>query len=380
LKRLCILLPSITADGGGVTEVARLLTHAAYESSKYKITVCSFESDDFGVLNYKDNWPNVEFIFFKSYGPRNFRFSPRMIFFFLTHSFDIVHMHGIWMAHGIAAIFSQIKGIPVIISIHGMLEQWILNRSKYKKNLVNLIYQRNLLKYAALLIALTDKEVKDINNSTSNKRIEVLPNFVENNGFTEAPPRWFTPEMIEKDIYLFLGRINKKKGWSELLDAWSHLCDSNNAFASSSTLVFCGWVDEISNFEERLHLANARYKNVIFAGPQFGPHKRNSFIAADFFILPSQSEGFPMTILEAVASNCVILMSDECNIPDIHKNAAIDCGSNKEKIIDSLLIAYNMSNAERQSLCDIASTIVNEKFSQEVVFTEYVKILDNYTQ
>ena len=56
--------------------------------------------------------------------------------------------------------------------------------------------------------------------------------------------------------------------------------------------------------------------SVVFLGPQFGAEKSECYRACDAFILPSLSEGLPMTVLEAWSYAKPVLMTAECNLPE----------------------------------------------------------------
>ena len=57
--------------------------------------------------------------------------------------------------------------------------------------------------------------------------------------------------------------------------------------------------------------------SVAFLGPQFGEDKAACYRGCDAFILPSFSEGLPMTVLEAWSYGKAVLMTPECNLPKV---------------------------------------------------------------
>ena len=64
--------------------------------------------------------------------------------------------------------------------------------------------------------------------------------------------------------------------------------------------------------------------NIIFHGSAFGIEKEQFYIKADAYILPSHSEGLPMTVLEAWSYSLPAIITPECNIPEgFENNAAI---------------------------------------------------------
>ena len=62
--------------------------------------------------------------------------------------------------------------------------------------------------------------------------------------------------------------------------------------------------------------------SVAFLGPAFGETKAALLRQADAFILPSFSEGLPMSVLEAWSYRLPVLMTDHCNLPEGFANDA----------------------------------------------------------
>jgi poly(glycerol-phosphate) alpha-glucosyltransferase len=76
---------------------------------------------------------------------------------------------------------------------------------------------------------------------------------------------------------------------------------------------------------------------LLFTGPAFGEQKDQLLRAASAFILPSFSEGLPMSVLEAWAYGLPVLMTDHCNLPEgFANNAAIRIGTDVESIAAGL--------------------------------------------
>ena len=110
---------------------------------------------------------------------------------------------------------------------------------------------------------------------------------------------------------LFLGRLHPKKGLVPLLSAWA------KTRPRDWQLVVAGWDQGGHQAElERLVQQHGLTREVHFAGPLHGPAKAAAYAHADAFILPSFSEGLPMTVLEAWAHRLPVLMTDACNLPE----------------------------------------------------------------
>ena len=63
-------------------------------------------------------------------------------------------------------------------------------------------------------------------------------------------------------------------------------------------------------------LVSSAAADVLFFGPAFGEEKEALLRSADAFILPSFSEGLPMSVLEACSYGLPVVMTPECNLPE----------------------------------------------------------------
>jgi poly(glycerol-phosphate) alpha-glucosyltransferase len=96
----------------------------------------------------------------------------------------------------------------------------------------------------------------------------------------------------------------------------------------------------------------------------FGVEKNAAYRACDAFVLPSLSEGLPMTVLEAWAYAKPVLMTPECNLPEgFAAEAAIEIGKNDEEISAGLNRVAEMSDEDRRLTGVRGRTLVATKFS-----------------
>ena len=235
---------------------------------------------------------------------------------------DVVHIHGIWNLHCAASgSLARQLGKPYIVSVHGMLENWALRQKRLKKKFYSSIIERANLNGASCLRALTQSEALDYRRFGLKQPVVVIPNGV-------VPPTSANhchflekfPELQSRQVVLFLGRIHHKKGLDPLLKAWSRVSrDFPNA-----VLVLAG--PDFENTQKSLEILADELgirQTVVFTGMLGEEMKWGALAAADFFILPSYSEGFSVAILEALALSLPVIISPQCNFPDV---AEANCG------------------------------------------------------
>ncbi|MDB5583851.1 MAG: hypothetical protein JWR80_9027 [Bradyrhizobium sp.] len=300
-----------------VIDTASRLAGGLSESLKGLALAMHASGEDVQVIAGRDNWsaadrPSwapVTLIEVPSTGFRDKILGRAMIAALDAAAPDLVHVHGIWgLAARATATWARYSGRPYVISAHGMLDPWAWQRSRTKKRVSALLWEGRLLRHARLLHALSVPEAEMIAEYRFGPPLTVIPNGV-------SLPQSISDRKSRdgKRSLLFLGRLHPKKGLQELIDAWAYLPSTMRA---TWRLVIAGW-DEIglrSLLEVRagaLGLAD----EIEFVGQVFGSDKDTAFRDATAFILPSHSEGLPMTILEAWSYGLPVLMTAACNLP-----------------------------------------------------------------
>jgi glycosyltransferase involved in cell wall biosynthesis len=369
IRRIALALPTISPLGGGVAEAARLHLKALASAGFEEISVHTL--DDRSDKVDPAQWRSATLHRHRVLGPASYSFAPGIVASLMRAKPDIVHVHGVWQFQCAAVqAWAAASGKPYVISPHGMLEPWIRRRSPALKRAVSTLYQDRFLRRSSGFHLLTEKECSDVAEYLTGQPAPVIPNFAESFESDGGAPGWWLPEHEGRRVYLFLGRLHQKKGVMELMDAWGRLSSEDQGFRNGALLVFCGWNDGIDGFEASINALRGAFGNVVFAGPQYGPDKNRSFAKADFFLLPSKSEGLPMAILEAWSAGVPAIMSAECNLDiGFERGAAFRTGYTAETIYPSLRMAQALSEADRRTAADAARVLVAERYSEESVRT-----------
>jgi glycosyltransferase involved in cell wall biosynthesis len=308
-----IVSPTLSRSGGGIFPIVRAHARGLAQLPDASVTLYGLCDDA-----AKDDAASLSPVTARTYWPRMraFGYAPDLGRDLARATHDVVHQHGLWMYPSIAVTqWRRRTGRPTVISTQGMLEPWAISHSSSKKRIAAWMFERRNLESAAC-IHCSEAEVAGVRAYGLTNPIAVLPNGIELRDERESParPAWMP---ASRRTLLFLGRLHAKKGLNELLRAWSALTRSHPAITRAWTLAIAGWDDGghavgVQALARELGFSGT---DVVFPGPLFGDDKEAALANADAFILPSFSEGFPMTALEAWAHALPILMTRECNVP-----------------------------------------------------------------
>lgn len=377
--KLLFLTGHASRAGGGVSVAVRDLARALVTHGGCELRVAAIRDGD-AVAEEEPEWRGLDVRTFSVVGPRKFGASPTLLRALLAERYDVVHIQGLWRFHGFAALFARAPhglGAPLVVSPHGMLEPWILARSPRTKAMVSALFQRKLLRHARVFHVLSDKEADDVRRIEPGADCVVVPNIVLPAAVANGRPGWWRAGFEQRRVFLFLGRLHKKKGIAELCDGWSALCERDAAFRDGAALAICGPLDGIPELPARVAALDERFGNTVFGGAQYGLEKDRSFRVASFLCLPSKSEGVPLTILEAWAAGVPAIMTPECNLPEgFSQGAALRTGHDGETIARTLFQAFNLEPAVYQAMTVAGRKLAAESFSVDAVLPQMLALYE----
>lgn len=217
--------------------------------------------------------------------------------------YDIVHIH----AEG-PAFFCWLPKLfhkRVIVTVHGI--DW--QREKWKSGFGSKFIhkgEKNAVKYADEIIVLS-KGVQDYFEKIYGRKTVFIPNGVSNH--IERKPQIIKNKFgLDKDEYiLFLGRLVPEKGIKYLIEAFKQV-------DTEKKLVIAGGSSDTSEFENEMKEIAKEDKRILFTGFVQGQELEELYSNAYVYALPSDLEGMPLSLLEAMSYGNCCLVSDipEC--------------------------------------------------------------------
>ena len=137
---------------------------------------------------------------------------------------DLVHIHSLYLFHDlIAGHYCRSYGVPYLMRPHGTLDPYLYGRHRWRKYLLEAAFENRNIRRAAALHFTSEEEERLARPYIGDVPGVVVPLGVDLSEFQELPaPGRFRerfPEIGGKEIILFLGRINFKKGLDLLVQA-----------------------------------------------------------------------------------------------------------------------------------------------------------------
>jgi len=290
---------------------------------------------------------------------RAWGYSNQLVPALLATEIDILSVHGLWKYCSVGSRrWHRRTGRAYIVHPEGMLESWALRNGWWKKRMASLLYENEHLRRAACLRALSEGEARSIRSYGLGNPICVIPNGIDLPDLSESNAK---TQSEEGKTLLYLGRLHPKKNISNLIRAWNEAFNSQRVSGERWVLAIAGW--DQGGYESELKQIAAG-ASVVFLGSRFGAEKSECYRTCDAFILPSLSEGLPITVLEAWAYAKPVLMTPECNLPEgFLANAALRIGSSAEEIAAGLKQLVEMSTDDRAAMGARGRTLVATRFS-----------------
>lgn len=369
------LTANVSRKAGGIWSVVAPLTEALAQNG-VDVSVTGLE-DEFSETDTAD-WHGVPHRLFPPSINDTLGFAWEMGPALDETDADLLHSHGIWTFHSWVSLrWGRRNGRPRIVTPHGMLDPWAVRNSAWKKKIVSWLFEHQHLHGAACLHALNREEAEAFRSYGLTNPICIIPNGVdlENLDSTQKEPSWSNHVTADRKRLLFLGRLHPKKGLANLIRAFAML---QSAQRGDWCLVIAGWdqlghESELRDLIEELDLGS----DVLLVGPQFGRSKLETLAYADAFILPSLSEGLPMSVLEAWACDLPVIMTPQCNLPQgFDAKAAIRVDPNATSIHDGLQRLLALSNDDRAAIGRRGRALVEAQFTWSTVASQFRQVYE----
>ncbi len=283
---------------------------------------------------------------------------------------DLVHIHELWHYPGYAAARAAWKvGRPYMVTVHGGLGPVALGRKALRKSLYMATFQRRILVGAAVLQAFTEAEAGHIRQHVPGAAVAVIPNGVRPEAFDDLPVGADFPgnggDLSGKRVVLFLGRVHPGKGLDILARAFAQVArqrpDARLVIAGPDEGGYSARVQSILRKGRVLDRAS-------FTGMLTGPHRLAALARADVFVLPSYFEGFSMAVLEALACGLPVVISRQCNFPEVAQaGAGLVIDTDAGQLAQALAQLLDAAPEQRRDMGERGRRLVRERYTWDAI-------------
>lgn len=405
MRTIC-LLESVSRANGGIFEAECALQKELSLGQGVDVNVVGVE-DQFTAMDAQ-RWQPLKANAVKTCAPASIGYS-RDLFAALDPKADLLYAATLWKYPSWAALqWAERTGKPMMIAPHGSLDPWALSNAAWKKRIAALLFKNRQLRKASCIRALCQSEAEAIRACGLTNPIAVIPNGVTipelscsksetgpNGCKATAGSANLRPEDKKKKSLLFLGRIHPKKGLPNALKAFSERLKAKGGRLKQECLwqfVISGWDQgghegELMKLCKELGLSIERRASsvechrweaeVVLLGAAFGKEKEYLLRTADAFLLPSLSEGLPMSVLEAWSYGLPVVMTPECNLPEgFIADASIRIESSEESIGKGLDLLFSMNDHDLNTMGARGRKLVKEHFNWQTIAAQMKGVYD----
>ncbi len=208
-------------------------------------------------------------------------------------------------------------GVPYVVSLHGMLDDWSMAQGGNKKRAFLSLGGRYMLEHASRVHCTAQAEVDQSKKWFPEGTEIIIPYLMDLEPYRDLPG----PELARQKFaalssdgvptVLFLSRLHYKKGPEFLIKAAALLkqraVPTKVAFAGTGDAAY---IDSLKVMAKELGVEN----RVHFLGMVVGREKLSLYQSADLFVLPTSQENFGLVLIEALACGTPIVTTKGVDI------------------------------------------------------------------
>ena len=271
---------------------------------------------------------------------------------------DLVHTHNV---RATVATWQALAGRraapPVVSTVHGLSERhyrWAA---------------RVLARCADHVVAVSDDVAERlVAGGLDTRRLTVIEN-------APAPVQLMDRDLARREldlpadapVALCLARLSRPKRQDLLVEAWSHV-------AEPAVLLLAGDGPERESLEEQVRRSPSRGR-VQLLGDRRDVVRLLS--ACDLLVLPTDREGLPMTVLEAMVAGVPVVASDVGGLRSIARPALRSVEPGSAEALARAVSETVESAQVRAGMVRAATEVVQTRFSSQTMSAAYFAVYDD---
>ena len=268
--------------------------------------------------------------------------------------YTFVIIHGIWQYHSVLSqLFCKKFKKNYFIFSHGMLDPWFKSKHPFKhikKKIYWNFFERKVFVNAKSLLYTSQREgelaaqtfpelqsLKSINVGYGISDLNKNPEELKSNFFRTYP------FLKNKNIFLFTGRITRKKGLDVLIPSFINVFKND----PNSTLVIIGPDNE--NLMPGLMKNASNQMNIHYLGWVQEDIKMGAYASAAIFVLPSHSENWGAVIAEALMFSLPVITTRHINTYELIERyrCGLIADANRRSLTNEFINWVNLPNERK---------------------------------
>lgn len=261
--------------------------------------------------------------------------------------YDVVHFH----AEGPCAMLwlPKLFGKRCIATVHGLDHQrakWGRFASWYIRS-----GEKCAVKYADEIIVLSES-VRDYFKEVYGRETLFIPNGVNKSESMDALEISEKYGLEKNGYILFLARLVPEKGIKRLIEAYGKV-------DTEKRLVIAGGSSDTAEFEAELFELARKDRRILFTGFVQGRELSELYSNAYLYVLPSDLEGMPLSLLEAMSYGNCCLVSDIPECASVIEDRGFtfkagdidDLGNKLQMLCDNSSLVEDMKKTAAEYIC-----------------------------
>lgn len=292
--------------------------------------------------------------------------SPSLGWRILHSDYDVLHAHShLFFTSVMAILLNRIKQKPSVLTIHGV--------RAVRQSSVNLFQElwmqflgRYLFRLVDQIICLTPADAEEISRyGVPAEKIKVIPNGINTH--------LFQPQVMHDDYMLWVGRFVAEKGLTYLVDAMEQVV---KAYPDAHMIL----VGDGPRKNEIIERIKDKGLEEHFKFKSNCPQSEIAKLMAgcEMFILPSLQEGFPKSLLEAMACGRAVITTQ--SLADIVRDAGITVKPRSVEQLHQAMLAYLTDPAKREEAGERGRSYVEQNWSWDVITQQINGVYEDLVQ
>lgn len=225
------------------------------------------------------------------------------------HDFDVIHAHD-WLTYLAGIVAKRISGKPLVVHVHATE----FDRSGENVNRMVYDLERTGMEQADAVIAVSNLTRNIVINryGINKSRVFTVHNAVDFSDKKEVK----TEKVVKEKVITFLGRITFQKGPEYFIEAANKVLKAY----PNVRFVMAGSGDMMNKMVQRVAKLKIGSK-FTFTGFLTGDDVTKMYAQSDVYVMPSVSEPFGISPLEAMRMGVPVIISKQSGVSEVLQHA-----------------------------------------------------------